>query len=145
MAVKAKLRVFVDSNVIFYGLYSAKGPPGIVLEQAAEGRFTMVISRQVLDEVVRTILNKLPGALPSLQALFLNMPLEVCEDPDALLVEAWSKIMGMDDAPIAAAASAAEVDLLVSGDNHFLKAGAAAEKRGLRIVLPSAFLADFRG
>jgi len=102
----------------------------------------MVISRRVLDEVVRTIAVKLPGSLSSLQALLLSMPLEVCEDPDASLVEAWSKIVGADDAPIAAAASAVEVDFLVSGDSHFLKAGAAAKRRGLNIVSPSEFLAD---
>jgi len=140
MAEKARTRVFVDSNVIFSGLYSGKGPPGAVLERAVEGRFTMVISRQVLDEVVRVIAVKLQDALPALRVLLLNMPLEVCEDPDAPLVEAWAKIVGADDAPIAAAASAAEVDLLVSGDNHFLKVRAAAEKKGLRIISPSEFL-----
>ena len=142
MAGKAKTRAFLDSNVIFSGLYSGKGPPGAVLEQAVEGRFSMVTSRQVLYEVVRTISGKLPGALSSLQTLLLNMPLEVCEDPDPSVVEAWSKIVGADDAPIAAAASIAEVDFLVSGDSHFLKAMAAAEKRGLRIVSPSEFLAS---
>jgi putative PIN family toxin of toxin-antitoxin system len=141
MTEKAKPRVFLDSNVIFSGLYSREGPPGAVLEQAVEGRFSAVISRQVLDEVVRTIAAKLPVALPSLQTLLLNMPLEVCEDPNLRVMEEWSKIVGADDAPIAAAARAAGVDVLVSGDGHFLKAGAAAEKRGLRIVSPSEFLA----
>ncbi|RJP34462.1 MAG: PIN domain-containing protein [Actinobacteria bacterium] len=142
MAVKAKTRAFVDSNVIFSGLYSDKGPPGTVLEQAVEGRYTMVVSRQVLDEVVRTVAEKLPGALPLLQTLLLNLPLEVCGDPDTRDVVAWSKIVGEDDAPLAAAAAAAQVDLFVSGDNHFLTAAAAAEKRGLRIVSPTGFLAS---
>jgi predicted nucleic acid-binding protein len=142
MAEKTNVRVFLDSNVIFSGLYSGGGPPGAVLEQAVEGRFSMVISRQVLDEVVRTIAAKLPAALPVLQELLVNMPLEVCDDPDASAVEVWSKVVGAGDAPIAAAASAAEVDFLVSGDSHFLKAGAAAKKKGLRIVSPSAFVAS---
>lgn len=141
MAGKAELRAFVDSNVIFSGLYSGDGPPGAVLELAVEGSFSMVVSRQVLDEVVRTVAAKLPAALPSLRTLLLNMPLEVCEDPEPPLVEAWSKVVGADDAPIAAAARAAEVDLLVSGDGHFLKAAASARKRGLKIISPSDFLA----
>ncbi|MBN2028134.1 MAG: PIN domain-containing protein [Actinobacteria bacterium] len=142
MAGKAegKVRVFLDSNVIFSGLYSGDGPPGAILEQAVKGGFLPVISRQVLDEVVRTIAEKLPAALPALQALLLSMPLEVCEDPDPLAVRAWAKITGADDAPIAAAASAAEVDLFVSGDSHFLAARAAAVKKGLRIVSPSDFI-----
>lgn len=141
MTGKAELRAFVDSNVIFSGLYCGDGPPGVVLELAVKGRFSMLVSRQVLDEVVRTIAAKLPAALPPLQTLLLNMPLGVCEDPEPSLVEAWSKIVGADDAPVAAAARAAEVDLLVSGDGHFLKAAAAAEKRGLKILSPSDFLA----
>ncbi len=139
---RAKLRAFVDSNVIFSGLYSGQGPPGEVLERAVEGGFFMVISRQVMDEVVRTIHDKLPAALPSLYALLSGMRLEVCGDPDPALVEAWAEVVGVDDAPIAAAAVAAGVDLFVSGDSHFLNAATAAEKRGLRIVSPSAFLAD---
>ena len=141
MAEKDKTRVFLDSNVILSGLYSGDGPPGAILEQAVEGGFVPVISRQVLDEVVRTIAAKLPAALPVLHTLLLSMPLEVCDDPDPSAVKAWAKITGADDAPIAAAASAAEVDFLVSGDSHFLAARDAAAKKGLRIVSPSGFAA----
>ena len=140
MAGKAEVRAFVDSNVIFSGLHSGQGAPAAMLEQAVEGKFTMVISRQVLDEVVRTLAAKLPAALPALHTLFSNMPLEVCEDPAPSLVEEWSGVVGADDAPIAAAASAAEVDLLVSGDSHFLKAAKEALKKGLRIVSPAGFI-----
>ena len=91
MAVKDKVRVFLDSNVIFSGLYSGGGPPGAILEQAVEGGFLPVISRQILDEVVRTIAAKLPAALPALNALLLSMPLEVCEGPDSRAVKAWRR------------------------------------------------------
>lgn len=141
MAGKDKTRVFLDSNVIFSGLYSGDGPPGAILEQAVEGGFLPVISRQVLDEVVRIIAAKLPAALPALNTLLLSMPLEICDDPDPSAVKAWAKITGTDDAPIAAAASAAEVDFLVNGDSHFLAARAAAGKKGLRILSPSDFMA----
>ncbi|NPV60803.1 MAG: PIN domain-containing protein [Actinobacteria bacterium] len=138
-AEEIKIRAFLDSNVIFSGLRSDDGPPGAVIERAAGGGFSPVVSRQVLEEVVRVVAAKLPDGLPSLHALLLNMPLEVCEDPDPEAVAAWVRIVGKDDAPIAAAASAAEVDCLVSGDGHFLKARDAAAKKGLRIVSPSEF------
>ncbi len=140
MAERAKPRVFLDSNVIFSGLYSGQGPPGRVIGHAVEGGFVTVLSRQVLDEVVRTIAEKLPESLPSLRTLLENMPLEVCEDPDPASVEDWIGLVGKDDAPIAAAARTAEVDCLVSGDAHFLKARKAAARRGLKIVSPSDFL-----
>jgi len=139
---KARIRAFLDSNVIFSGLYSGGGPPGAVIEQAVEGRFTMVISRQVLDEVVRTIAEKLPDAVPNLWILLTNTPIEICRDPEPGDIEAWVEITGADDAPIAAAAGAAEVDFFVSGDSHFLKAAVEAEKKGLHVVSPSDFLAS---
>lgn len=140
MAEKPKIRVFLDSNAIFSGLRSGEGPPGTILERAAEGKFRMVISRQVLDEVVRTIAEKLPDALPYLWIFLTNIPIEVCRDPEPQDIEAWVEITGLEDAPIAAAAEAAEVNFLVSGDGHFLRAKAAAERKGLRVVSPSDFL-----
>jgi len=135
-----KLRAFLDSNVIFSGLYSGGGAPGLVLQRAAEGRFMTVLSRQVLDEVVSTIAEKLPGVMHALHAFLENIPLEVCPDLDHRSIEEWAGIVGEDDAPIAAAACAAEVDFLVSGDGHFLKARTASAEKGLRIVSPADIL-----
>jgi len=76
-----KPHVFLDSNVIFSGLYSAKGAPGIILERFIEGKLRVVISQQVLDEVIRTIKAKLPEALPALSKLLVNAPPEIRKDP----------------------------------------------------------------
>jgi predicted nucleic acid-binding protein len=81
MRLKPKLRVFLDSNVIFSGLYSAEGAPGIILERLIEGELKGVISQQVLDEVVRAIKLKLPEALPALRKLLMSLPLEIRPDP----------------------------------------------------------------
>lgn len=62
-------RVFFDSNVIFSGLYSREGPPARLLEAYTRGRLEMVISQQVLAEVVRTLEAKIPQALPVLYLL----------------------------------------------------------------------------
>ncbi|MBC7248603.1 MAG: PIN domain-containing protein [Actinobacteria bacterium] len=137
---EAGVRAFLDSNVFFSGFYSRKGAPGKILEEAAGGSFRVVVSRQVLDEVVRTLAEKLPGALPFLNAFLVNIPLEVCTDPGPGEVGAWEKVVGRDDAPIAAAAHAADVDLLVSGDRHFLEARSRAAGKGLRITSPAGFL-----
>ena len=62
-----KLRVFLDSNVIFSGIYSSKGAPAVILESFIEGRLMVVVSQQVMDEVIRTIKNM----RPMLSAAFL--------------------------------------------------------------------------
>lgn len=141
---REKPRAFLDSNVFFSGLYSREGAPGRILEAAADGRFSPIVSRQVLDELVRVIGQKLPEALPLLREYLENLSLEVCADPSPAEVEKWVNVVGGYDAPIAAAAREAEADFLVSGDSHFLKAVDRARARGLLIVSPADFLHAIR-
>ena len=77
MQKKTDLRVFLDTNVIFSGLYSSEGPAGIILDRFIKGDFIVIISQQVLEEVVRTISEKLPVALPTLRKLLGNVSLEI--------------------------------------------------------------------
>ena len=56
---KPRPRVFLDSNVVFSGVHSPEGAPGIILEHFVKGSISVVVSQQVLEEVVRTIKAKL--------------------------------------------------------------------------------------
>ncbi len=78
---RAKIRAFLDTNVIFSGLYSAKGAPEAIIDYYAQGYFTTVVSRQMLDELIGTLKDKLPEALPTLRSLLVNMSPEVVADP----------------------------------------------------------------
>jgi putative PIN family toxin of toxin-antitoxin system len=142
MIKRPKLRVFLDINVIFSGLYSARGPAGIIMDRFIDGEFAVVISQQVLEELVRTIKEKLPAALPALRKLLGNISLEIVKDPDYEAVAKWTEIIHHDDAAILAAAVAAQPDYLVTGDKHFFEDTAIIEKSGLCIVTPDRFLAS---
>jgi putative PIN family toxin of toxin-antitoxin system len=131
--------VFLDSNVIFSGLYSAEGAPATVVKYLIEGRMTVVISQQVLDEVVRTIKAKLPEALPFLRKLLVNSPLEIRKNPTPEEVARWAEVIN-PDAGILAAATDAEPDYLITGDSHFFKSPVIGRKSGLQIVTPGQFL-----
>ena len=137
---KPKPRVFLDSNVIFSGLYSAQGVPGRILEYFIKGNIGVVVSPQVLEEVIRTIKAKLPEALPVLRRLLLNIPPEVRADPPLEEIERWAGKLATADAAILAAAVAAEPDFFVTGDNHFLENPDVAAETGLHIVTPAQFL-----
>ncbi len=142
MPKKPKLRVFLDSNVIFSGLYSAEGPAGIILDRFIDGELVVVISQQVLREVVATIKEKLPAALPVLRAFLGSISLEIIKDPTAGEVATWTQIIHQEDAAILAAAVTAQPDYLITGDKHFLRnLNKITEKSGLRIVTPGQFLA----
>jgi len=135
-----KPRVFLDSNVIFSGLYSSRGAPAVILESFIEGQLVVVISQQVLDEVIRTIKEKLPEALPALRKLLLNAPPEILKDPAFEEAKHWSGLLDISDAAILAAAVAAKPDYLVTGDRHFTDNPEIAERAGLRILTPAQFM-----
>jgi len=137
---KPELRVFLDTNVIFSGLYSSQGAPGAILRHFVEGRIQVVVSQQVLEEVIRTLKEKLPEALPALKRLLVNAPPEVGADPSPEAITQWTKELHLADAAILAAAIAAKPDYFVTGDNHFLGNQAIKETASLNIVTPARFL-----
>lgn len=137
---KARPRVFLDSNVVFSGLYSAEGAPGIILERFVKGSIRVVVSQQVLEEVVRTVKAKLPSALPALRRLLVSTPPEVVADPQRRELERWMNKLPLGDAVILAAAIGAQPDYFITGDRHFTESPGVAEEAGLRIVTPAQFL-----
>lgn len=140
MTPKPKPRVFLDSNVIFSGLYSPQGAPGIILEHFIEGVISVVVSQQALEEVIRTIKEKLPEALPALKKLLVSSPPEVGAAPTPEEVKHQAKKLHLADAAILAAAAAAQPDYFVTGDKHFLENPGIAQDTGLHIVTTSQFL-----
>lgn len=140
MLPERRPRIFLDSNVIFSGLYSAEGAPGVILERYIQGELRLVISPQVLEEVVRTVKEKLPAALLALSRLLMSIPPEICPDPSRQEVIRWAEVMPIADAAILSAAVAAQPDCLVTGDKHFLENPGISERTGLNIVTPAQFL-----
>ena len=133
-------RVFLDSNVIFSGLYSSGGAPASILNNYVEGKLRLVVSQQVLEEVVRTINRKLPSALTSLRKLLVSAPPEIVGDPSSEDIARWAEILGTEDASILAAAITAQADYLITGDKRFFDNPDIAKKSGLRVVTPAQFL-----
>ena len=140
MPAPSKPRVFLDSNVVFSGLYSSQGAPGKILEHFVAGRLMAVVSQQVLDEVVRTMRDKLPGALPTLRKLLVSVPPQVVKDPSPDEVAGWLGILEPGDASILVAAVGAQPDYFVTGDKHILDNAKVAEKSRLKIVTPAQLL-----
>ena len=137
---KPKPRVFLDSNVIFSGLYSSRGSPAVILDHFIKGYISVVISQQVLEEVVRTIKEKLPDALLLLQRLLVSTPPEVVTDPPLENTKRRKKKLSLADAAILEVAIIAQPDYFITGDNHFFGDSNLAEDSGLRIITPAEFL-----
>jgi putative PIN family toxin of toxin-antitoxin system len=145
MEPKHRPRIFLDSNVLFSALYSSSGAPHAILSHIINGRLKLVISEQVLEEIVRTIKGKLPEALADLRKLLVSSPLEITEDRGLEAVAPWAEIVDIGDAGILAAAVEAQPDYLITGDRHFFKNPGIADKSGLKIITPAQFLESWLG
>lgn len=120
----------------------ADGPPRRVLETIADGVAELVVPEPVPDELRRVLEEKLGLAQSRVDAileLVAELASATAEVPDQ--VEALSG--DPDDDRILAAAVAAKVDVLVSGDaKHLLPLGRHGD---VRILKPQALLAELAG
>ena len=138
-----KLRVFADANILIAGADSRSGASRAVLLMAEIGLFTLVVSRQVLDEAERNIRKKLPRALPNFADQLAHLNLEILADPSLAVSAEWEAIIEAKDAPILAAAVTAKVDRILSlNTKDFTQE--VAERCGVPIQTPAEFIRDIR-
>jgi len=137
------LRVVFDSNVIVSAILSKKSTPGRILEMAIQGKFLLVMSPYIWDEMERAfqyqrIVKVLkqkdipPAEIKAFLSILKDISLTVA---GSVAVEAV-KDDPLDN-PIVACAVEGEADFIVSGDHHLTDLGA---YRHIRIVNPAIFL-----
>jgi putative PIN family toxin of toxin-antitoxin system len=132
------VRVILDTNVFISGIFFG-GPPSRILQGWRDGRVTLVLSPEILEEYQRVaaeLHEQFPGidlsALLELLIIAAEMhhadPLAeaVCVDPD-------------DDKFLACALSSS-AKLIISGDKHLLQV---AGYRGIEILKPRAFIEKY--
>ncbi|PWB69544.1 MAG: DNA-binding protein [Holophagae bacterium] len=113
------MRLFLDANVLFAAAYSPEGRSAALFVLAGSGACSLTSSRHAIDECLRNLALKAPDTLPAFERLLDHV--EVVPEAGPGLV-AWATRLGLpaNDAPILAAAVAARVHLLVTGDrSHF--------------------------
>ena len=144
MGSRANVRLFLDTNVIFSGLYSSRGAPSAILELYLDGKIRLVVSRLVLDELVVTLKKKFPDGLESMRRLLTSVPPEIIPDPSRDSLQPWLGRLAVGDAAIIAAAANARPDYFITGDHHFLKYRKIKEFKTLQILTPGEFLSIFQ-
>lgn len=95
----SKPRVFVDSNVWFSAFYK-KGTASELINSFLQKRFEIVISEQVLEEVLKNIKNKIPQALHLAYQFFQVCPLTIIKDPQLKELEKFAGLAEKKDLPI---------------------------------------------
>ncbi len=140
MTARPRLRVFLDTNVMFSGIYSESGAPKRLLDACALGQFQAGVSRVVLDELARNLRTKAPAALPRLERVFREVSFEMADDPPERETQRWFDAGLGSDAPIIAAAMGVGVDYFCTGDRRVLAHGRAGAFRGLNVIPPAGLV-----
>jgi len=133
------IRAVLDTNVLVSGLVAEEGPPGRILDAWLQGRFVLVTSLYLVEELTHVlsyphIADRLRLGNEELAAILaallsraevtrrhLHLP-GVTRDPK-------------DDA-VVACAQEGQADYIVSGDQDLLALG---EYEGMRVVTPRQF------
>ncbi|MGC9395956.1 MAG: PIN domain-containing protein [Anaerolineae bacterium] len=115
MADPAKLRVFVDADVLIAGAASptAHSASLVVLQMAEITLIEALTSEQVIEEAERNLREKLPGALATFR-LLVERCLRVVSAPDRAALEPYQGLADSKDLPILIAAVLAECPWLVT-------------------------------
>ncbi|HEV2484126.1 MAG TPA: putative toxin-antitoxin system toxin component, PIN family [Terracidiphilus sp.] len=130
----ARLRVVLDTDVLVSGLAYPESVPGLILSGSQHGELGVVLSRYILDEMVRV--------LPRLKRIKLS-PAEIRDLADSFMfiaeiVEPSGKLekdrRDKADASALQTLRAAQADYLITGDKDLL-----ALTERYPIVTPAAF------
>ena len=115
MTDPAKLRVFVDADVLIAGAASpnAHSASLVVLQMAEITLIEALTSEQVIEEAGRNLLEKLPAALATFR-LLVERCLRVVSAPDRSALELYQGLADPKDLPILVAAALAGCPWLVT-------------------------------
>jgi putative PIN family toxin of toxin-antitoxin system len=119
----AGLRVVLDTNVLVSALAYPVSIPGRILKAGREGKVDLVLSRYILDEMVRVLprlprIKLTPAEIRDLADSFLFMAeiVEPSSEPDEVLRDQADQL-------VLGTLRAAQADYLVTGDKDLLALG----------------------
>ena len=124
------MRIMIDTNVIVSAVYNARSNPSYALRHVCENH-KLVLCDYIVAECRGVILRKFPHHVETLNQLLASLKYEYVMAPSFGLIMPDPK-----DSPILNAAIMANVDIIISGDKHFLS----LENERPIILSPSEYL-----
>lgn len=136
--------VVLDTNVVISGILTSRGPTRRIVDQWADGTFTVAVSPALIEEYIGVLLRPKFNAIGSadirtqIVASFLNLPNTVTVLPQRVLNVV---VDDPSDNYVLACAEASRAKYIVSGDHHLLNLGAFGT---ISILRPADFLNKLR-
>lgn len=133
------VKLFLDSNVILFGLLSSKGAPRVLLDLLSLGvpLIQGMTGRYNLEEIERNLKRRFPELNAIYQEYLPRMRLKVIDIPPYKAVASLMTKMSPKDAPVLASAQLGRVDYLVTGDKKGFPTKVA---RPIIVIAPDKFL-----
>jgi uncharacterized protein len=124
------LRIMVDTNVVISALLKQGSVPDIVLNDVCENH-DLILCDQIISESYAVARRRFPNKVYVLEDLFAKLRYELVSAPSTSQL----RINDIKDQPILNAAMTHNVDILITGDRHFLE----LDPVMLQIITPSEY------
>ena len=128
------MRIMTDTNILFSALLFPSSRPAQALFQIMK-QHNLVLCDYIITELRSVVLRKRPDLLSDIDVLMAKLSYELIPAPQ----EPGKLISDPKDHPILNAAIIADVDIIISGDRHFLK----LEMEHPKTMSVAEFLDDF--
>jgi len=110
------MRIMIDSNVLISAVYNPSSKPAQVVQDVCENH-ELLLRDYIIAECYDVIGRKFPQHMPVLDKLLTTLGYSLVIAPRTISLN----IADPKDAPILNAAILEDVDVIISGDNHFLE------------------------
>ena len=125
------MRILADTNIYFSALLFPRSVPSMALLKVCECD-SLVICEYIISELELVVSRKHPNLLPVLRVMLTDLELEeVATSYSSQLI-----ISDPKDSPILTTALTSGVDIIISGDKHFLSLGLSEP----RVITASEYL-----
>jgi len=124
------MRVMIDTNVVVSAVYNPKSKPANVLRHVCE-KHELILCDYIIAECYDVIMRKFPQHTTVFDKLLATLGYELVAAP-----RKGVEMSDPKDSPILNAALIADIDIIVSGDKHFL----ALDMKRPQVLSPAEYL-----
>lgn len=124
------MRIMIDTNVVISALLKRGSVPDIVFYDVCQNH-QLVLCNQIISEIYEVAKRRFPQKIEALNDLLANLQYELVPEPKINEIQ----INDEKDQPILNAAITSKVNVLITGDRHFLQ----LDLETLQIITPSEY------